>query len=346
MTDTVKQPTMPAHLPSTASGFPRATADRPDEAALRNGHATPAVLARYHVACALARTAGRRALAFFRERDTLQIEHKGLQDVVSRADREVEQFIRAGIAEAFPDDAFLGEESAAEGAGKDVLRGDGHATRVASAAGASGPASVAAASGQALWVVDPIDGTTCFLQGMPVWCISIGVVIDGVPTIGAVYDPNADELFHALQGGGAWLTSDGETAAPLVRPMAAHPATTFRDGPLGLGYSHKVGPSTVVPFLNALLSDGGMFIRNGSGALMIAYVAAGRLIGYYEPFMYPWDCMAGLVLVREAGGEVEDFLAGDGLRDGNRVIVAGPHMFAPLRTLVEATVTAGRDATP
>lgn len=290
--------------------------------------------ARYALACRLARDAGRHALTFFRERDSLQIEHKGLQDVVSRADREVEQFIRGGIAAEFPEDAFLGEESASDdGAAFD--EGDIEAARERDAG-----------SRRVLWVVDPIDGTTCFLQGMPVWCVSIGVVVDGVPTIGAVYDPNADELFHALRGKGAWLTSAGDDPgdAARVKPIAAHTARTFRDGPLGLGYSHKVPASTVVPFLDALLSDGGMFIRNGSGALMIAYVAAGRLIGYYEPFMYPWDCMAGLVLVREAGGEVEDFLAADGLRHGHRVIVAGAGLFTSLQRMVETTVPSPRVA--
>jgi myo-inositol-1(or 4)-monophosphatase len=326
MTDLAQQST-PATLPSSTVSV--AAVAPPDAATPAHTDIAPAIVARYRLACTLARSAGRLALGFFRERDTLQIEHKGLQDVVSRADREVEAFIRAGIAEAFPDDAFLGEESAADGEHTD-------ATRTGNAIDSP---DLSDAAGRALWVVDPIDGTTCFLQGMPVWCISIGIVIDGVPTIGAVYDPNADELFHALQGEGAWLTSDGERAAPVVKPLSAHRASSFRDGPLGLGYSHKVPPSTVVPFLDALLAEGGMFIRNGSGALMIAYVAAGRLIGYYEPFMYPWDCMASLVLVREAGGAVEDFLADPGWRDGNRVIVAGPSLFASLQGMVQATVT-------
>ncbi|WP_024905544.1 inositol monophosphatase family protein [Robbsia andropogonis] len=304
---------------------------------------TPDIVARHALACTLARSAGRLALAFFRERDTLQIEHKGLQDVVSRADRDVEQFIRAGIANAFPDDAFLGEESASEQRAAVSSLGHvagGQADKAAPDAGAGvemGQDGLTGASQSALWVVDPIDGTTCFLQGMPVWCISIGVVIDGVPRIGAVYDPNTDELFHAMDGAGAWLSTTGPNGVPVEKRLLAHHAASFRDGPLGLGYSHNVPASTVVPFLDTLLAEGGMFIRNGSGALMIAYVAAGRLIGYYEPFMHPWDCMAGLVLVREAGGIAEDFLAGDGLRRGNRVIVAGPRLFTSLWQAVDRT---------
>ncbi len=116
--------------------------------------------------------------------------------------------------------------------------------------------------------------------------------------------------------------------------MRAHDATHVRDGVLGVGFSHRVPVSAFVPFLDRLLSDGGMFIRNGSGALMLSYVAAGRLIGYYEPHINSWDCLAAIVLVREAGGEVNDFLANNGLHDGNPIIAAGAQVYPALLTLV------------
>jgi myo-inositol-1(or 4)-monophosphatase len=262
---------------------------------------------RYALACRIAREAGQRAMSMWRKRDTLTIEHKGLQDVVSVADREVEQLVRAAVSEAFPGDAFLGEETASE-----VGEGIAHE--------------------RVVWVVDPIDGTSCFLNGMHAWCVSIGVLIDGEPAIGAVYDPNSDELFHAARGRGAWVNA---------ARMRASDARSVRDGVLGVGFSHRVKTDAFVPFLERLLTQGGMFVRNGSGALMIAYVAAGRLIGYYEPHINSWDCLAGLVLVREAGGTVNDFLAERGLLRGNPVIAASEGFYSDLVGLIEGTTRAG-----
>ena len=99
---------------------------------------------------------------------------------------------------------------------------------------------------------------------------------------------------------------------------------TLKDGVLGVGTSFRVGVADFIPFLDAVLRDSGMFIRNGSGALMITYVAAGRLIGYFEPHMNSWDALAGFVLVHEAGGKCNAFLDDNGLLRGNPVIVANP----------------------
>lgn len=259
------------------------------------------VHSRYALAREIAREAGQRALAMFRNRVALEVEHKGLQDVVSIADREVENIVRRRVVEAFPDDAFLGEESAES-------------------------ASAAIKSERVIWVVDPIDGTSCFLNGMHAWCVSIGVLIDGEPAVGAVFDPNSGELFHAALGQGAFVD---ET------PINASPVKSIKEGVLGVGFSHRVGTETFIPFLERLLHDGGMFIRNGSGALMISYVAAGRLIGYYEPHINAWDCLAGIVLVRESGGQVNDFFANNGLLKGNPIIAAGPGIFSQLVKLID-----------
>ncbi len=256
---------------------------------------------RYSLARRIAKEAGERALQMFRNRATLEIEHKGLQDVVSIADREVEGIVRKYVNEAFPDDAFLGEESA-------------------------GSASDALPNERVIWVVDPIDGTSCFLNGMYAWCVSIGILVDGEPAIGAVFDPNSGELFHAARGRGAFVDD--------IR-MNASPARSVREGVLGVGFSHRVKPDAFIPFLDRLLGEGGMFIRNGSGALMIAYVAAGRLIGYYEPHINSWDCLAGIVLVREAGGKVNDFFAEGGLLRGNPIIAAGTDMYSNLLALID-----------
>lgn len=258
---------------------------------------------RYTLACQLAREAGELAMQMFRNRAALEIEHKGLQDVVSIADREVENLIHERLREMFPEDAFLGEESAAN-------------------------ATDAMDRERVVWIVDPIDGTSCFLNGMHAWCVSIGVLIDGEPSIGAVFDPNSGELFHAALERGAYVNDE---------PIRVSDAQSLKDGVLGVGFSHRVTPAVFVPFLQHVLEDGGMFIRNGSGALMIAYVAAGRLIGYYEPHINSWDCMAGIVLVREAGGVVNDFLSEGGLTNGNVVIAAGPAIYPLLAAHVRET---------
>lgn len=281
---------------------------------------------RYRLAQAIAREAGLRALGMFRDRESLVVEFKGVQDVVSVADREIERLVRERVAAAFPDDAFLGEESAAAG-------------RLPKAS-------------RVVWVVDPIDGTACFLHGMHAWCVSIAVMVDGVPVIGAVYDPNADELFHAAQGRGAFVVNAQQASPSTPRHpdgaadrLVARTSTALRvadakaptDGVLGLGVSHRVDRAAFLSFVDAWIARGGMFVRIGSGALMMAYAAAGRLIGYYEPHIHAWDCLAGIVLVQEAGGCNNDFLAGEGLLRGNPILSAGPALYDTLERVVQAS---------
>jgi myo-inositol-1(or 4)-monophosphatase len=248
--------------------------------------------ARYQLAKALARELGEEALALFRTRETLVIESKGPQDMVSAADRRIEQLARERVAAAFPDDGFLGEEGGME-------RRDA----------------------RFLWVIDPIDGTTCFVTGMHAWCLSIGVLCEGRPVVGVVHDPGAGEMFHAREAGGAFVNA---------APIHVAPVSRLDEGVLGVGFSNRVPVEPFIDFLQRMLVDGGMFIRNGSGALMLAYAAAGRLIGYYEPHMNAWDCVAGMVLVREAGGVTNDILDNDGLVRGNVVIAAAPRLYPVL----------------
>lgn len=251
---------------------------------------------RYTLAQEVAVRAGQRAHEMFRQRERLVVECKGLQDMVTVADRAVEAIVREEIQRLCPHDSVLGEEG-----------------------------GMTAASGEYLWVIDPIDGTACFVNGMHAWCLSIGVMRAGVPVIGVVYDPNADELFHAVHGGGAFVND---------KPMRCHAAAALAGGVLGVGFSHRVPVSAFVPFLGRVLDAGGMFIRNGSGALMLAYVAAGRLIGYFEPHINSWDCLAGIVLVQEAGGQVNDFLADAGLTRGNPIIASGPGLYPVLQAAI------------
>lgn len=240
---------------------------------------------RLAAAAAVAREAGTLALRHYRQRDRLEIEGKGLQDIVSIADREVEDLVRLRLGRLFPDDGVLGEEGG----------------MVAGTAGT--------------WVIDPIDGTWCFLNGIASWCVALAYVRENVTVIGVIYDPNSGEMFTAAKGKGAWL--DGV-------PMRVHTGTRLTDGSLSVGFSHRSKPEEIAPIFGPLLAAGGMYQRHGSGALGLAWTACGRLIGYVEPHMNSWDAIAGLLMVSEAGGWTNDFMADNGLVDGNRVIAVPP----------------------
>lgn len=262
---------------------------------------TATLKARLETACGIAREAGMLALEYFHDPSRFNIERKGVQDEVSEADRAVEALIRQRLAEAFPGEEILGEEG-------------GYVESAASLA--QGP--------EGLWVVDPIDGTASFVVGIPVWSVSIAWVVEGRPAIGVVYDPNADEMFAGWHGGGAVLNGE---------PLQLDGGERLTDGSVGVGYSTRCRPEDTLRFLEPLLKAGGMFQRNGSGALMLAYVAAGRLLGYYEPHINSWDCLAAICLVKEAGGWTNDFLAGDGLTAGGAIAAAAPGVAGQIRSL-------------
>ncbi|MEK1888140.1 MAG: inositol monophosphatase family protein [Phyllobacterium sp.] len=253
--------------------------------------------ARFTLAKKMAVVAGAKALAYFNARERLVVETKAdPHDVVSIADREVEEFIRQEIAAAFPDDAILGEEHGLS-------------------AGASG----------FTWVVDPIDGTSPFVNGMPTWCVSIAVLDGEKIAIGVIHVPCNDELYAAADGLGATLNG---------KPLKLGSDRTIRNAVTGIGANRHVAPATLAGIVERLLGAGGNFIRNGSGALMLAYVAAGRLVGYYEPYMHAWDCMAGYCLVREAGGWHYPFpVEGEALTKGSPVLAAADGAVSDLRAI-------------
>jgi myo-inositol-1(or 4)-monophosphatase len=246
------------------------------------------IVKRFDLAKSMAIEAGKLALDYYDRRDTLVIEMKrDPQDVVSVADREVENLIRKLVAEAHPDDGFLGEEYGLQ-------------------PGTSGYT----------WVVDPIDGTSPFVNGMPNWCVSIALLHDNVPVVGVISAPCHGELYAAAAGHGATL--NGKT-------LKLDASRTIRNAVTGIGANNYVTPKVVAKIVEDVLSAGGTFLRNGSGALMLAYVAAGRLVGYYEPYMHAWDCLAGYCLVQEAGGWYHAFpTEGERLTKGSPVLAAAP----------------------
>lgn len=256
-----------------------------------------ALARRFRAAKDIAHEAGQAALACFRNPDALEVFSKGRQDFASQADGAVETLIRDRIRKLFPDDGFLGEE---------------------------GGGAIVDSDASGLWVVDPIDGTTNFIHQVPVWCVSMAHVRQGQVEVGVVYDPNADELFAARRGRGAFC---GAT------PVSSSAADSLTQGTVGIGYSTRTSAAPAVDSIRRLLDAGGIYQRNGSGALMLAYVSAGRLLGYLEAHMNAWDCLAGILLVEEAGGWTNDFLANDGLRHGNPIIAAAPGVAEALRAV-------------
>ncbi|MEO9530793.1 inositol monophosphatase [Roseibium sp.] len=252
---------------------------------------------RLKLAVYLARRGGDLALDYFRRRDGLVVETKRhVTDLVSEADREVETLIRTALDKAFPEDAILGEEH-----------------------------GLSEGSSGFTWVLDPIDGTAPYLNGLPGWCVSIGARDGDGPVLGVIYAPILDELFVACRGQGATL--NGEPIRALDGDLRA--------GLLGIGANDRVASDRVGRMLTELMDAGAGWMRYGSGALMLAWVAAGRLVGYAEPRMNAWDCMAGYVLILEAGGRVLPFPDGPGLTLPAPVLGASAGAYDELRDICD-----------
>lgn len=260
--------------------------------------ASGAARERLETASRLIREAGAHALRLFRKPHELRIKEKGLHDQATNADSEVEYLLSACLSEAYPEDRILGEESGASGGG-----------------------------GRFTWVVDPIDGTQCFMNGIPTWCVSMAL-LEGEELVGGViFDPPNDELFVAVRGIGSTLNG---------KPITASPHPSLKDGVVGVGFSHRTTPEFATAFIGQLIARGGMFQRNGSGALMLAYVAAGRLLGYVEEHINAWDCLAGISLVENANGLCNEFLANDGLTKGGAMFAAGEAIAEELQEIAKS----------
>ncbi len=232
--------------------------------------------------------------------DGLRIRLKGRDDPVTAADLAADDLIRAGIRRAFARDGILSEETGGNDA--DIM-----------------------------WVVDPIDGTHNFSRGIARFAVSIAVCENGRPVCGVVYDPAADELFSARVGGGAFLNGRAIAAS-----AAAAPTETLVEA----GYSAKFGWQAYHAMTGRLLEAGFGVRQAGSAALGLAEVACGRIDGYCEERLESWDVAAASLLVSEAGGGVNDFFAGDGLRRGGPIVAGAAGIWNELAAASALSVKA------
>ncbi|WP_420398440.1 inositol monophosphatase family protein [Marinovum algicola] len=251
--------------------------------------------ARSRAAGEIVREAGAVALAAFCDRGSLSVQTKGRQDWVTNVDLEVEALIRDRLGRLFPGDAIVGEETAHD-----------------------------PASGNTAWVIDPIDGTTCFMLGVPQWCVVLTYTIDARPVVSAIYAPVTDELFHATAGGGAFLNG---------APIRVADAKGIGAGLIAVGANEHGAPHKSATFIGNLVADGGMYIRVGACALALSYVASGRLLAAYEPKVSPWDDLAGMLLVREAGGRTNDFAPSLASETKRPVLASTPGLWDAVRGL-------------
>lgn len=250
---------------------------------------------RFAAACAIVREAGVLARKRFLERPRSQRpDFKGPQDFLTATDAEVEELIRRRLGELFPKDAFFGEE------------GGGSFERD-------------------VWVVDPIDGTANFARGIPHFAISIAFVRDNRTEIGVIYSVMQAELYTAQRGRGAILNGE---------PIRVSGLSDIRQATVEAGWSPRLPPEPYVAVVERLKASGANVRRAGSGTLGLAYVADGRTDAYCELHINSWDALAGLLIIEEAGGFTNNFLAKDGLRSGNPVLGCTPELAA---TLMAAT---------
>ena len=247
-----------------------------------------------NIAIRAARKAGNVIAKNYERRDDIQTSKKGINDYVTSVDKAAEAEIIEIIQKSYPDHTIISEElGALEGKDSDIQ-----------------------------WVIDPLDGTTNFVKGLPHFSVSIAIRVKNRTEVGVVYDPIRNELFTAVRGEGAKLNE--------VR-LRVDSQNELNGAILATGFPFKQPNLMPTQFaiMNNLIDEAADFRRTGSAALDLCYVASGRVDGYFEMGLKPWDCAAGDLIVREARGLVCDFNAGHGyLRSGNMVA-------APARILKE-----------
>jgi myo-inositol-1(or 4)-monophosphatase len=224
----------------------------------------------------------------------LEVKSKQVNDYVTQVDRAAEEAIIGIVHKAYPDHAFLAEESGSTGAGAEYR-----------------------------WIIDPLDGTTNFIHGFPQYCVSVAVEHRGALAHAVVYDPVRNELFTASKGRGAFLND---------RRIRVSKCARLQDALVGTGFPFKelTRVDLYLRQLKRLMSDASGVRRAGAAALDLAYVACGRLDAFWELGLSPWDMAAGALLIQEAGGLVGDLKGDSGFMDSGDVSAAAPKVFPAL----------------
>ena len=256
------------------------------------------------LATTLAQEAGDLLLAHHRARDRLTVSTKRAGDFLSEADTQAEAHLRAALRKARPEDGWLGEETGeetGEKTGEKTGAEESTATR--------------------RWVVDPLDGTTNFLRGIGHWCVSIGLEVAGRPVLGVVHDPLRGETFAAAPGLGVTLNDAPVQPAEGADITSALFGTGFPFGTMPHIEDHAEDIRRLMPHCAGVR-------RMGSAALDLAYVASGRLDGFWERRLRAWDIAAGLALLSEAGAVTEALLPGEDPWTSGTILTASPAIFA------------------
>ena len=250
-----------------------------------------------NIAIRAARAAGDVILRNMDRVDRLTIEKKQRNDYVSEVDRQAESKVIQILQKAYPDHAILGEESGLHGTDKNEFT----------------------------WIIDPLDGTTNFLHGLPHFCVSIALRVKGRLDQGVIYNPVSQELFTASRGEGACLNS---------KRIRISRVSALEDALLGTGFPFRDGADLdgYMKIQSQFTRKSAGLRRSGSAALDLAYVAAGRLDGYWQSELQAWDVAAGGLLVREAGGLINDFSGGETWLDSGDVVAASPKLMHAMLT--------------
>ena len=255
-----------------------------------------------NIAVRAARAAGNILLRYSDRVDSLSVTSKHRNDFVTEVDRAAEQAIIQVLRNAYPDHSILGEESGAH------------------------------AGNEFQWVIDPLDGTTNYLHGFPQFSVSIALKHKGVLEQGVVYDPLREEMFTASRGSGALLND---------RRLRTSPRKNLEGALLGTGipYRDQSQIDAYLGMLKDLIRDAAGIRRPGSAALDFAYVAAGRLDGFWEIGLAEWDLAAGALLVKEAGGVVTDIGGGERFLETGNVIAGGLKVHAEMLKVIRPHLT-------
>lgn len=231
--------------------------------------------------------------------DRATVELKGPNDLVSYVDRTAEQQLVAACKALLPESGFITEEAPADGPERDFV-----------------------------WIIDPLDGTTNFVFGVPVFSISLALQHRGETVLGVVYELNQDEFFHALRGGGAFCNG---------RPIQPNSTSTLEAALLATGFPFREYGyiDEYLALLKDIFKSSRGLRRLGSAAVDLAYVACGRFDGYFETGLKPWDAAAGALLVEEAGGKVTDYSGGGDYLFGATLVATNGAVHAPLMALLQ-----------